>query len=369
MGRFLLLCYPDMTAKDLCDNFSDQHFDEDTLKWLINRHRVWNIVAKNVTKLDADFFSSEFCHWLKVANERCKQKTLLQLSVQTKLSLQFDELGIKYRFFKGIDLSQRLYSDISARFSHDIDLLVDPSDVIKAENVLLSFGYHPLYGLFSDTDKASLLLKIRVKDKSYQGVNSPLLELHTRVGNVETEFTHEVAHMLLNESETLNTIEYLYLCFHAMRSSCHRIKWLVDIANYYLVMDKQSDCWHQDKWRLAKKFGLTKHVIVIESLMMTCFGIPTTSKSFFGSKRYENWILKSWSIPCQGSGGYLSLVVWPFYLEGSVINKLIMLKDYCFGISHADRDFINRYAIRDGKLVSLMLPIKKLTRLLFREKD
>jgi hypothetical protein len=326
-------------------------------------------VAKNVTKVNGDFFSFEFCHWLKVANDRCKKNTLQQFSIQTKLSLRFDELGIKYRFFKGIDLSIRLYGDINARFSHDIDVLVDPIDAIRAENVLLSLGYHPLYGLFSDTDKATLLLNKRVKDKSYQGAQLPLLELHTRVGNVETEFTHAVAHTLLHESEDLSTVEYLYLCFHAMRSSCHRIKWLVDIANYYLKMEKQNHCWHEDKWRLAEKFGLTKHVIVIESLMTRSFGIPTPTKSFLGSKLYVDWILKSWSLPCRGSGGYLSLVVWPFYLEGHVKNKLIMLKDYCFGISHADRDFINRYALRDGKLASLMLPIKKLSRLLFRERS
>ncbi len=360
---FLYLCHPEITAHLLAIKLANNSFSESQLKELINRHRVWNVVARNINKLEAGYFSDEFYAWLKQTNAQCKRNTLQQFKVQSQIAAKFDRLGISYRFFKGSDLALRLYGDLAARSSNDIDLLVAEADVIAAEATLLEFGYSAMYGLFSDSCIASKLHNERSKDRSYNAKNLPLIELHLRVGNIETEFTKTVTDTLLKKTNSLSVIEYLYLCFHAMRTSCHRIKWLVDIASYHEALNRHDPNWHHSKWILAERYGLLQQVILMERLLASCFALSVTAEPSRRVKVYERHVIKTWQSPCKGSGGFLSVVLLPFLLEGSYRNQLLMLKHYFIGVDHLDKPFINQLAITDGRFARILIPVRKVLRL------
>ncbi|MEZ9822914.1 nucleotidyltransferase family protein [Shewanella sp. 10N.286.45.A1] len=353
----------------LATKLSDYSFSESKLKGLIDQHRVWSVVARNINKLDTDYFSAEFYDWLNKANERCKRKTLQQFKVQSQIAAKFDRLGISYRFFKGSDLALRLYGDLVARSSNDIDLLVAETDVIAAEAILLEFGYSAMYGQFSDSCIASKLHNERSKDRSYNAKNLPLIELHLRIGNIETEFTKTVTDTLLKKTNSLSVIEYLYLCYHAMRTSCHRVKWLVDIASYHEALSRQNPDWHLTKWALAKRYGLSKQVSLMERLLETSFALSVTAVPSWKEKAYEQHIIKTWHSVPQNSGGFYSVVVMPFLLEGCYKNQLLILKHYIFGVDHLDKPFINQFAITDGRLARILIPVRKVFRLFKRVKS
>lgn len=66
--------------------------------------------------------------------------TLAEKGVQVVNVLQ--EAGIACLLLKGMALSQQLYGDLACRNSLDIDLLVQPKDVIQAAQLLEGLGYH-----------------------------------------------------------------------------------------------------------------------------------------------------------------------------------------------------------------------------------
>lgn len=360
LQTFLLLCYPQTPAETLAVKLADG-INEERLKWLINRHRVWNLVAAAMSKLDSHFFSTDFRHWLQGASARRQQQTLLQFKVQSELSKALDEIGVKYQFFKGIDLSLRLYGDLNGRYSRDIDLLVSEQDVIKAEKILMNYGYMPIDGMFTDRDPAGVLLNVFSKDKGYQAKGLPVVELHTRVINENTTFSKTVTTALLVGDTDLSVIEYLYLCVHAMTSNCHRIKWLIDLACYHEKLNEIAPDWHADKWQLAKQFGITRQVIACEYLMSQHFGVSVTSRYFIGLKHYNDWVCSTW-LDEYRSIVSLKRLMMPIVLHNQLSYYVKAVNLLFFLPNVSDRAFINRYASGDGRLLSLLLPFRKLSR-------
>lgn len=360
LQTFLLLCYPQTPAETLAAKLADG-INEERLKWLINRHRVWNLVAAAISKLDSQIFSIDFRLWLQGASARRQQQTLLQFKVQSELSKALDEIGVKYQFFKGIDLSLRLYGDLKGRYSRDIDLLVSEHDAIAAERILIDYGYTPLNDAFTDTAPGRVIRGSFFKDKSYQASGLSVIELHTRVNNENTVFSKAVTEALLAGGSHLNVLEYLYLCVHAMKSNCHRIKWLIDLACYYEKLNQQMPNWHEQKWQEAKKFGVVRQVIACEYLMAQCLGITVEPKRFIGLTSYSDWVMGTW-LDEYSSLISLKRVVLPMLMNGQFEHRLKAINLLLFCPNDADVAFINRYASGDGRLLSFLLPFRKLSR-------
>lgn len=361
LRTFLLLCYPQTSAEMLADKLADG-INEERLKWLINRHRVWNLVAVAISILDSQFFSKDFRLWLQGASARRQQQTLLQFKVQSELSNLLSEVGVKYRFFKGIDLNLRLYGDLNGRYSRDIDLLVSEHDAIAAERILIDYGYTPLNDAFTDTAPGRVIRGSFYKDKSYQAPGLSVIELHTRVNNENTAFSQVVTEALLAGGQGLNVLEYLYLCVHAMKSNCHRVKWLIDLACYYEKLNQQMPNWHEQKWQNAKKFGVVRQVIACEYLMGQYLGITIEKKRFLGLTSYSNWVMNTW-LDEYHSLASIKRVALPMLLNGHFEHRLKAVNLLLFCPSNdADVAFINRYASGDGRLLSFLLPFRKFSR-------
>lgn len=360
LQTFLLLCYPQTPAETLAAKLADG-INEERLKWLINRHRVWNLAVVAISKLDSQFFSTDFRLWLQGASARRQQQTLLQFKVQSELSKALNEFGVKHRFFKGIDLSLRLYGDLNGRYSRDIDLLVAEDDAVAAERILINYGYTPLNDAFTDTAPGRVIRGSFHKDKSYQASGLSVIELHIRVNDENTAFSKAVTEALLAGGSQLNVLEYLYLCVHAMKSNCHRIKWLIDLACYYEKLNQQMPNWHAQKWQEAKKFGVVRQVIACEYLMAQYLGIAVEPKHFIGLKNYCDWVMSTW-LDEYGSLISLKRVLLPRLMISHFEHRFKAINLLLFCPNDADVAFINRYASGNGRLLSLLLPLRKLSR-------
>lgn len=356
----LLLSYPNVAVDEL-EACLAAHFDESRLRWLIERHRVWNLVMNNINKLPRRAFSDEFYTWLESENRRCKQQTLLQFKTQTELAKMFSQAGIKFRFFKGIDLSLRLYGNLGSRFSRDIDVLVPVEDALSAEQILLNYGYSVPDSAYRDTDTGGIMITSFYKDRGYKTVGLPTLELHTRVNNEDTPFSRSVTSHFMEGEPALSVIEYIYLCFHAMKSNCHRIKWLVDLAVYYQKLDELIPNWHAQKWLLTKEFGITNSVIACEKLMAEHLGVRTESRDFIGLTSYSTWVAKMWLCDMTDKVSLVK-IFYPVFLNKNIYQQQLALKILLFCPNTADRAFINRYAKGDGKYLQLLLPFRKFAR-------
>ncbi|WP_434938653.1 nucleotidyltransferase family protein [Shewanella sp. HL-SH8] len=357
LRTFLRLCNsktPVSVLKLELLNFSN----EEQLKWLIERHKVWNLVAASVKKLDADNFSSDFLLWLKSAEADCKLKTLQQFKVQTELSKQLNEVEVNYHFFKGIDLSLRLYGDLNCRFSRDIDLLISEQDAIKAEQVLLKYGYKPINDAFTDIAPGSVIRGTFSKDKGYQAFGLPVIELHTRVNNEDTQFSKAVTASLLVGVAGVSIIEYLYLCVHAMKLNCHRVKWLIDLAFYYEKLNLHIPGWDKIKWAEAHKFGITRQVIACEYLMAKYLDIAVTPKGFIGLKSYCNWISDSWLSEHRAIAS-IKRVIYPVFMNSKFEHRRKAFNFLLFCPNDTDKAFIDHYAKDDGRYIMLLLPLRK----------
>lgn len=356
----LLLCYPNVSLKVL-EGILSEAVNEERLCWLIDRHRVWNLVAINVKRVDPSYFSSDFHLWLSEVASRCKQKTLLQFKVQSELGQALDTADIKYQFFKGLDLSLRLYGDLNCRFSRDIDLLVFEKDAIVAEKLLLQYGYTPLNDAFTDVEPGGVIRGAFYKDKGYQAAGLPVVELHTRVNNENTDFSKAVTESLLLGGQSLSVLEYLYLCVHAMKSNCHRIKWLIDLACYHEKLNSLMPQWHKNKWAQAQEFGITRQVIACEYLMAQYLGVSVTPRRFIGLNSYSDWISETWLYK-YSSVVSLKRIMLAILMNSRFEHRQKAINQLLFCPNDADKEFIDRYAQSDGRYITLFIPFRKLFR-------
>jgi hypothetical protein len=72
---------------------------------------------------------------------RVAARTLLLAEELVALLRAFASTGVRCAPLRGLALAEQLYGDITARPMGDIDLLVHPSDVMKAADVLRSLGF------------------------------------------------------------------------------------------------------------------------------------------------------------------------------------------------------------------------------------
>lgn len=356
-----LLCNPLSKCEHVRQALADG-FDEENLKKLINYHRVWNLVFNNISDLRG-LFSNAFNQWLASIAKKNNSCTLVQFKIQTELSKDFSNNNLSFRFFKGIDLSMRLYENLGIRYSNDIDLLTNSDNVILVEEKLLKYGFKPKHGLFADNDLGENMLTKSFKDKVYISDSNKIIELHTRLDNENSQISKDMSTYYLSGTRELCTLEYLYLCLHAMKTNCHRIKWLIDLIVYHDKLAQNNPNLEVEKWLLAKKYKIEKFVIAAECLMCDYLGLNVKKKNFFGLNSYLKWVVHCW-LRCNIKTVSISSIFFPVYLHGGLSMKLKKLYIILLAPNTSDRFFVNRYSLFGSKLIRIILPVRKLLRYL-----
>src|SRR5262249_49694292 len=83
------------------------------------------------------------------------RRSLAQVAEVALLQRAFAEAGVRVLFLKGVVLSAQLFGDAAMRDARDIDLLVDPADLTRAEKILAAAGYRSAMGALSPRQAAS----------------------------------------------------------------------------------------------------------------------------------------------------------------------------------------------------------------------
>ncbi len=118
---------------------------------------------------------------------RARRQGVSQQMITVRLLAALEEAGIRALPLKGPLLGERLYGDIGARVSADIDLLVAEHDLVSAVEVVLALGYRRLLPR-APSDTTRPLLHEQLVHPS----GLPAVELHWRVHWYEQGFSSRV---------------------------------------------------------------------------------------------------------------------------------------------------------------------------------
>lgn len=212
--------------------------DWDGLLRLAERHRVIPALAAAIERSQLEVPSHTMAR-LKAGAEKSAFDELAQAALLRDIAASFQQRSITLVILKGVPLSLRLHGRLGLRVSRDIDLLVAPSDVNCAIDVLVGMGFR----VRSDHDLArpkALRAHMRLH-KDVELVHDGLrqvVELHWRLFDNLHLMTlppdvpkHTVTLPSGVASAVLpDRLNILYLANHGTQHGWSRLKWLIDFA-------------------------------------------------------------------------------------------------------------------------------------------
>lgn len=206
---------------------------------VIERHRmpssVMALLAQSPNVLTADQRER-----LNEKIVRSRMSALRMTAELIRIVAALDGAGIRHLILKGPPLSQRLYGDIAARHSKDLDILVEPQALAASHEVLTRLGYRRTHAAIPLPAKSAAIRHVE-KDDSYINVDCQVeVELHWRLFNLaalmplpfEAMWTEQDTVTLGGRAIAVLSPrhEFLYLCCHGALHGWFRLKWLQDIA-------------------------------------------------------------------------------------------------------------------------------------------
>lgn len=248
--------------------------DEDDLNWekflgLAERHRVVPQVYAQLAKCLGQI--PEACATkLHRAYQENARKALWFTNELLGILKHLADNGIRAVPYKGPALAQLLYGDVTARQFSDLDILVDPQDVVSARVALGTLGYRPTIELSAPEERAYV-------DSGYEyscdGPAGPhLLELQWRILpkfyaiELEAAELFARAHSTQIGGECVQSLHaddlLLVLCVHAAKHVWGQLSWICDIGR--LAQSPEID-W-KEVWNRARVLGIRR--IVALSLVL-----------------------------------------------------------------------------------------------------
>src|SRR6266567_3781118 len=166
------------------------------------------------------------------------QNLFLENELQ-RILIAFDEAHIPLMLFKGPVLAYTIYPKPHLRTYHDLDALIQPGDVVHAQDLLAQMGYS-----FYDEYRADTVDEERTGYHfSLQAPGSPfavIIELHTaphasEIGTLsdrEALWKNATTVTILGQPVvTMNPVDHLlYLCWHYRFHGFTRLLWFYDIV-------------------------------------------------------------------------------------------------------------------------------------------
>lgn len=156
-----------------------------------------------------------------------------------ELSADFESAGVPLLFLKGLTLGVLAYASSAPKSAVDVDLLIDPTDLQKAADLLKKRGFRLV---IPRRDAALRYWQNRSKE-SVWAKSSPAIQidLHTRTADnrrlIPTIDVHSpkqsvsVAPAIRLETFA-NQQLFAYLAVHGASSSWFRLKWIADFAGF-----------------------------------------------------------------------------------------------------------------------------------------
>jgi len=227
----------------------------DTLWEQICRHRTYALADQVLSRLQMRSALGQHDAALSQRAQQTKLRALALSAEAGRFSRLLASHGIRHHILKGPQISKKLYGDPGLRHSRDIDVIVDPRQLIDCLKVLKTAGWdwpnaerwlasRP-YRLLAKSQLWHLVLK-HPQCKS-------LIELHWRFEHIRSPAMETAwwAHWEADGSE-VSPAEALHLCLHGASHGWSRMKWLGDLRT---LLDRQPEIWLRCR-PLAKELRL-----------------------------------------------------------------------------------------------------------------
>ncbi len=273
---------------------STPHWDWDDFLRLVVHHRVYPAVYLSLKRLSHPAIPPSVMQAL-FAEYRRNSFMMLQLCGELQRVGQcFEQQGIRFFVLKGPVLAEALYGDLSMRTSKDLDMLVSPTDMERADHLLQSCGYEQ-----SVAEPTPFIFRLR-KDpgrdyhKSYiHPGNKVQIELHWRMNgrsDREPAFDELWEHRRLL-SLAPASIAYLgqeHMCFslvtHGSRHGWFRLRWLADMDRLFR---QQRD--HDQLMRILQVYKVGHYG---EQAMVLCEQLLCTNLSDVRNQPPSGYVLR-----------------------------------------------------------------------------
>ncbi len=141
--------------------------------------------------------------------------------------------------YKGPALAVYVYGDVALREFGDLDILVRPRDILPAQTLLRSLGYHPDYVLTAAVEKAFLRSPLHYHLVLRHAPRSVMVELHWRtdadypVEPADDRWWTDLESADLEGRKVRRFADrelMLLLCLHGTKHYWASLGWLVDVA-------------------------------------------------------------------------------------------------------------------------------------------
>lgn len=214
----------------LIDGLPIDYCDQDFLNYLA-AHRIIGVLGS---------LNPDFAQQAKTQRQNVLCESLKKFAALVEIKQQFKEAGIRFFVLKGLVLSQLLYGDFSIRQSCDIDILIEPVNSFKADQIFRKLGYTNRAN-YIIREKDIPIIQKRAHDIGYVNAEKGVcFECHFRVK--ENEYLFNVPFEALWERRQTIRIQkhdfdffgledlLIYLSMHGAHHHYARLHWLMDVS-------------------------------------------------------------------------------------------------------------------------------------------
>jgi hypothetical protein len=217
----------------------DQRIDWDLFLRVAQRQRMQGLAYDGLSK-HVDRVPEATMNALQISASRLANKSVLLAGETVRITRKLQAAGIPSACLKGASLSTLTFGDVALRHSRDIDLLVQPSDVSAADEVLQAAGYRMTMPIGPHTGAQKRMWTMLKKHFEYEHAESGRqLELHWRLSDNPGMFTTEIQPSSWVDVPVAGSLSVpglprremlLHLCVHGASHMWCRLKWIADIG-------------------------------------------------------------------------------------------------------------------------------------------
>lgn len=219
-----------------------QHIEDwDAFLWWTRRHCVLPTVYENLRRVAWDLVPVEAQSSLEAGYRRNSMRSLALAGETVRLIGLLSQAGIAAIPIKGQVLATQVYGKLSSRHAGDIDLLIAPENIDKADAILRGLGYLLDNSEWISTPVRRQVILRNSHHRQYSSAENRFqVEVHWRLSDVLTlplQFDWLWAHgERMHFSNRQLTVlpdlhNLLFLCVHGAVHGWSRLQWLCDIAH------------------------------------------------------------------------------------------------------------------------------------------
>ena len=222
-----------------------QSLAQETIDWsalveMAQKHKVAPLLYKRISTVCPTAMPEPVQKELQLYCQNTAVRNLFTTAELSRLLSLMKSQGVDTLPYKGPILAQALYGRLDIRQFGDLDIIIQPQDMLSVEKLLMAEGYRPYFGKKTGSELASYMAaKNEHSYDFYHEQKKIFIEMHWRFWPVffssvnPRNIWHRRESIKLGGRlvSNLKIEDYLIvLCMHGSRHQWERLAWLCDIA-------------------------------------------------------------------------------------------------------------------------------------------